>query len=161
LGKFFLILVMINIISGSAYALSSVELIEKSKEYDQQIVSYRGEVVGEVMKRGSFVWINVNDGLNAIGIWSAVSLVKEIKFGGSYKYRGERVEVTGVLNRACPQHGGDLDIHAEKIEIFKTGHEIYHPVNRSRLNLAAILSALSFILIGLNIYLKKKRIPAE
>jgi len=154
-------LVMIYFFAGYTFALSSTELIEKSKEYDQQTVSYFGEVVGEVMVRGNFAWINVYDGTSAIGVWGAQDLVKEIKFGGSYKYRGDRVEVNGLFNRACRQHGGDLDIHAQEIKIVKPGHEIYRPFNRSRLNLAIILSVISFVLIGLNIFLKKRRAPAQ
>lgn len=161
LGKIILFLGITSIISNYAFALTSTELIENSKEYDQQIVNYRGEVVGEVMVRGNSAWINVNDGVSAIGVWTPVDLVKEIKFAGDYKYRGDRVEITGILNRACSEHGGDLDIHAQGIIIFKPGHEIYRPLNRSRLNLSLILFGISFILIGLNVYFKKKRISTE
>ncbi len=161
LGKIIIFLGITPIISNYAFALTSTELIENSKEYDQQIVNYRGEVVGEVMQRGNYAWINVNDGLNAIGVWAPFGLIEDIKFSGNYKRRGDRVEVTGVLNRACSEHGGDLDIHAQGIIIFKPGHEIYRPLNRSRLNLALILFGISFILIGLNVYLKKKRISTE
>lgn len=161
LGKIILFLGITPIISNYAFALTSTELIENSKEYDQQIVSYRGEVVGEVMLRGNSAWINVNDGVNAIGVWTPVDLVKEIKFAGNYKYRGDRVEITGILNRACSEHGGDLDIHAQGITIFKPGYETYRPLNRSRLNLALVFFVLSLILIGLNAYLKKKRSVTE
>lgn len=160
-AKFILLLGIIHFVRGDILALTSAELIEKSKEYDQQTVNYRGEVVGEVMQRGNYAWINVNDGLNAIGVWSPFGLIEDIKFSGNYKHRGDRVEVTGVLNRACSEHGGDLDIHAQRIIIFKPGHEIYRPLNRSRLNLALVLFGISFILIGLNVYFKKKRISTE
>jgi len=162
LRKFLLFLAIFHAYTGYMLAVSSVELIEKSKEYDQQTVSYFGEVVGEVMIRKDYAWINVYDGSGAIGIWSPAGLVKNIMFGGSYKYRGDRIVVTGVLNRACRQHGGDLDIHAQEISIIKRGHEIYRPFNRSRFKLAIVLSGISLILLGLNLYLKKKRrIPTE
>ncbi len=161
IGKIILFLGILLVIGNNVFALTSTELIENSKEYDRKEVNYRGEVIGEIMVRGDFAWINVNDGVNAIGIWTPANLVKEIKFTGNYQYRGDRVEVSGMLNRACSEHGGDLDIHAQKIEIFKEGYEIYHPLNRSRLNLALVFFGLSFILIGLNAYLKKKRNVTE
>lgn len=92
--------------------LSSTELINNAKEYDGKSVVYTGEVIGDVMVRGDFVWVNLNDGENAIGIWLDKETAKEIQFTGSYRAKGDRLEVTGVFHRACIQHGGDLDIHA-------------------------------------------------
>jgi len=101
--------------------LSSTELINKAKLYDGRVVYYEGEVIGDVMKRGANGWVNINDGQNAIGVWISTSLLKDINYTGSYKAFGDRVEVTGVFQRACLEHGGDLDIHAQTIRKINSG----------------------------------------
>ena len=60
--------------------LSSTELINNAKSYDGKTVVYEGEVIGDIMVRGAFAWINVNDGKNAIGIWLEKDLSKDIFF---------------------------------------------------------------------------------
>jgi hypothetical protein len=117
-----------------AQAVSSSELINNAKQYDAKTVVYSGEVIGDVMARGEFVWINANDGVNAIGIWAAKSLAKDIFYTGSYKSRGDVIEAEGVFHRACLEHGGDLDIHAVLLRKIKNGgpaREIIDPVKKN------------------------------
>ena len=102
-------------------SVSSAELINNAKSYDGKIVSYEGEVIGDVMKRGENAWINVNDGTNAVGVWIKASFIKDINYTGSYKSSGDRVEVVGVFNRSCIEHGGDLDIHAQSLRKINSG----------------------------------------
>ncbi|MBI5144664.1 MAG: hypothetical protein HZA27_00580, partial [Candidatus Omnitrophica bacterium] len=66
-----------------AQPVSSSELINNAKQYDGQEVTYAGEVIGEVMCRGDFAWINLNDGQGAIGVWVDKALSAEIHFAGS------------------------------------------------------------------------------
>lgn len=122
---------------------TSTELIENSKKYDKKHVFYWGEAIGDVMIRGDHAWINVNDGANAMGIWVKKEEAKKIKHLGSYKYYGDTVRIMGTFNRACRQHGGDMDIHASKLEVVKVGYQIKHPISRVMLLSAAILSALA------------------
>jgi hypothetical protein len=72
-----------------AQQISSTELINNAGEYDGKSVVYVGEAVGDVMVRGDFVWVNVNDGKNAIGVWMSKELAKEIRFTGSYHSKGD------------------------------------------------------------------------
>ncbi len=119
--------------------LSSTELINNAKEYDGKSVVYTGEVIGDVMVRGDFVWVNLNDGENAIGIWLDKETAKEIQFTGSYRAKGDRLEVTGVFHRACIQHGGDLDIHAQGIRKMTPGQPVERELNPGKRNIAFIL----------------------
>ena len=107
----------------TAYAqpISSTEFIKNAKFYDGKLVVYEGEVIGDVMKRGENAWINVNDGTNAVGVWIKASFIKDINYTGSYKSSGDRVEVVGVFNRSCIEHGGDLDIHAQSLRKINSG----------------------------------------
>jgi lysyl-tRNA synthetase class II len=106
-----------------AEPVSSTDLINNAKEYDAKTVSYQGEVIGDVMVRGNNAWINVNDKKNAIGIWLSSGLTKEISYTGSYKSKGDIIEVEGVFHRSCLEHGGDLDIHAKTIKLIIKGYE--------------------------------------
>ena len=104
-----------------AQPLSSTELINNARQYDGKTVTYTGEVIGEIMARGKFCWLNVNDGNNAIGVWIDKNLVKDLTYMGSYKSKGDGVEISGTFHRACLQHGGDLDIHAQGLRKIKSG----------------------------------------
>src|SRR4030042_422395 len=83
--------------------VSSTELINNAREYDGQTVIYIGEAVGDVMVRRGFAWVNINDGENAIGIWMSKELAGKIRFTGSYRTIGDRVEIAGVFQRNCIQ----------------------------------------------------------
>jgi len=129
-----------------AQSISSSELINNAKQYDGKTVAYEGEVIGDVMARGDYAWVNVNDGANAIGIWAAKDLIKEISYAGSYKARGDWVEITGIFHRACVEHGGDLDIHASAIRKIAAGKEIPEKIISPKIKQAAILLAILFSL---------------
>jgi hypothetical protein len=122
-----------------AQPVSSTELINNAKLYDGKVVTYEGEVIGEIMVRGEYAWVNVNDGQNAIGIWIEKSLIKDIIYTGSYKSKGDGVEITGIFHRACPEHGGDLDIHAQAIRKIRPGKPIPERINLNKRNFVFVL----------------------
>ncbi|MHB8277270.1 MAG: DNA-binding protein [Candidatus Humimicrobiaceae bacterium] len=156
LKMFFSVIFAGILITGSSNALEvgSNELISSAKDYDKKEIVYSGEVIGDIMKRGQNCWINISDGDNAIGVWAEESLAKNIKYKGSYKYIGDEVKVTGIFNKACPEHGGDLDIHAQKIEIIRKGYISKRPVNVYYILIAAILLVIA-IVMNLIIFKKK------
>ena len=119
--------------------ISSSELIKNAKEYDGKLITYTGEVIGDVMLRGEFAWVNINDGENALGVWISASLAKEIKFTGNYKVRGDSLEIVGIFHRACLEHGGDLDIHAQTLRKLGNGRIVNQRLNLDKKNLSLIL----------------------
>jgi len=129
-----------------AQAISSVELINKARDYDGKTVVYQGEVIGDVMARGEYAWININDGRNAIGIWIRKDLAKSIIYTGAYKTRGDQVEVIGIFQRSCAVHGGDLDLHAESMRRIKDGNNLEEKLSSRRMALAFILGAIVLLL---------------
>lgn len=139
------------ITSAFAQIIPSNILIEQAKEYDGKEVEFYGEVVGEPMKRGDFVWINVFDNFNAVGIWVKANEADIIKFAGDYHNQGDAILVKGVFHRACPQHGGDLDIHAISIDKIREGYPIAHFVpqekNKSARTLLILLLAVTIIVL--------------
>ncbi len=125
-----------------AQAISSTELINNAKGYDGKTVVYEGEVIGDIMVRGNYAWINVNDGENAIGLWMNATLTKDIIYTGSHKSAGDVVEITGVFHRACPEHGGDLDIHASGLRKTSPGRLFKEKLNLGKRNYAFVLFAI-------------------
>jgi hypothetical protein len=127
---------------ASAQEVSSSELINNAQYHDGKEVIYAGEVIGDIMVRGEYAWMNVHDSRNAIGIWLPSSLTKTILHTGNYKEKGDWIEITGVFQHICKQHGGDLDIHATSIKNINSGYSIPHIFNRGRMKKAAILLAV-------------------
>ena len=119
--------------NGYAEIVSSRDLIEGARRHDGRIITYQGEAIGDIMKRGNFSWINISDADNAIGAWVPNDLVDEITLTGDYKHMGDYVEIIGEFHRACAKHNGELDIHVENLIILKKGQEreeIVSPVRK-------------------------------
>ncbi len=144
--RFLVAMVVFIAISGgmcdaAAQAATSNDLIVHDKAYDGAKVVFAGEAIGDIMKRGDFAWANLNDGSDAIGVWIPYALAKDIIYTGSYKTVGDTVEVVGIFHRACPEHGGDLDIHAQAMRILKLGKVTPEKLSTKRTNIAIILLA--------------------
>lgn len=134
-------MVLISVFPLFCYAqgLSSQALIDHAREYDGKVVVYAGEAIGEVMPRGAFAWVNLNDGKNAIGCWMQLKLARTIFHTGTYKAKGDWIEVSGIFNRACPEHGGDLDIHVQALRTVYSGRQFTEHAQADKQNLALVL----------------------
>jgi hypothetical protein len=136
-------------------SLNSSELISNAKEYDNKLIVYSGEVIGDVMPRGEFAWVNINDGENALGAWMSAVLAKEIKFMGNYKSRGDRLEIVGVFHRACFEHGGDLDIHVRSLLKVANGRMVKENLNFDKVSLSLVLLGALFLIWILTLFKHK------
>ncbi len=136
------------LLSSVCYAesISSTELIENARLYDGKEVTFQGEVIGDIMKRGNFSWVNISDEKNAVGVFLENSIGSNIIFTGDYDHRGDMVEVKGIFHRACRQHGGDLDIHADKITKLTNGYKVIHRADQKKVKAALWLMAILFCL---------------
>ncbi|HNQ49981.1 MAG TPA: DNA-binding protein [Candidatus Omnitrophota bacterium] len=105
----------------AAQTVSSEELIARPKDFDGTAVVFRGEVIGDIMIRGGYAWINVHDGKAAIGVWAAAAMARGIAHAGNFRHSGDIVEIEGTFNRACVEHGGDMDIHAQVMKVASPG----------------------------------------
>jgi hypothetical protein len=113
----------IFVIPCFAQPVGSLELINNAKQYDGKTVIYQGEAIGDIMIRADHAWIHLNDGYIAIGVWVRKDGLKDIAYLGNYRAKGDIIEVTGVFHRCCPEHGGDLDIHAWEIRKIAPGED--------------------------------------
>lgn len=136
------------------------------EQYGGRVVSITGEAIGDVMRRGDFAWITVDDGPysskslaegggfrgtgnTSIGVWAPAGDVAGIEHLGSYAEKGDIVNVVGVFNRACPEHGGDTDIHASSVQVIKPGHPFERPPNNWKLATAGLLLTLVALLMAI------------
>jgi len=140
---------------------SSGDLVEHPAQWDGKVIDFQGEAVGEVMRRGDSAWLHLNDdaysrkaaddialaGYNAgQAVWAPSELAAQVKICGDYSHRGDLVHVVGIFHAACPEHGGDMDIHAVKLEVVLPGSPIARAVSGVR---AAAAAALSLVAAGL------------
>ena len=143
--------------SAVASEASSEALIEDPSAWDGRVVTFTGEAIGEAMVRGDEVWLHLNDdayadasvaaGSRPQGYNSGMAVVLDpeaaalITVFGDHRHQGDIVQVTGVFNAACPEHGGDMEIHASDMHIVRTGRELAGKLGPSSL----IMLAASFV----------------
>jgi hypothetical protein len=141
---FGVILVICVIGAHSCYPqpIGSVELINNAKQFDGMTVKYQGEVIGDIMVRGAHAWLSVNDGPAALGVWTEKGIVSQIRYIGGYRIKGDIVEVVGIFHRSCPEHGGDLDIHAVSLLNIASGRRLPVSIDRRKVQAAMILTCV-------------------
>jgi hypothetical protein len=127
------------------------DLVEKAKEYDGKTVTLEAEAIGEVLERGAYAWININDKSNAIGVYIPIAEAKKITFFGDYAHTGDTLVITGVMHNACVEHGGELDIHADTITVVRLGSKTARPVSGVKIASFGLLALLAGLL-GLYFY---------
>ena len=128
-------------------------LIEKSQAFDGQTVTVEGEALGEAMLRGEYAWINISDNTNAIGVWLKASDAQKISVFGDYRHKGDTVKITGIFSRNCAEHGGDVDIHNQAMEIIEKGTNVPETITQTKINAASAL--FLFALLSAYIYWRR------
>jgi hypothetical protein len=150
----------------------SAALVEDAQHWDGQVVQFTGEAIGEAMRRGAMAWIHLNDdaygladasanpglaGYNSgIAVWVDSAMASWIASFGDYRRHGDLVEVMGTFHAACPQHGGDTDIHATSLRIVRPGYTTVQLIRSSRMIAAAILAGLTLGLLFVNLLLDRR-----
>lgn len=152
--------------------VTTTDLVEHMDKYDGKVVTVRGEAIGDLMVRGTHAWITVNDdeyairslqehgnfrGLSnmGIGVWVPESEGRKIEVFGGYKNKGSTVRLTGIFHRACDQHGGDTDIHADRVDVLVQGHPFRMRLDRPELIMVVVLG---IVIAGLfSLYRSRQR----
>ncbi|HOY66592.1 MAG TPA: TrkH family potassium uptake protein [Candidatus Ozemobacteraceae bacterium] len=106
---------------------SAALLTEESKVLDGGLFAVSGEVIGEPLRASGGIWLNILDEGNPISVFCPKPLAASaaVLVGGNRQRRGHLVRVFGILHRICPDHGGDLDLHAVRMELL--GPPLAHP----------------------------------
>jgi hypothetical protein len=153
-----IIIVFSSICFVHVKAASSVpinDLIEEENVFDGQEVTIQGEAIGESMNRGDYSWININDGGNAIGIWLRKSEAEKVRTYGSYRYVGDTIEIIGTFHKACKEHGGEADLHAESINILKGGYSVKEHFDLIKIIVSILLSFITLIILIILLKIQK------
>jgi len=140
-----------------AQEVGSLDLLNNAKEYDQKTITYKGEVIGDVMMRGDHAWLHVNDGYVAIGIWASKGLIRNIFYSGNYRQRGDLLEVSGIFHKSCLEHGGDLDIHASEIRKLASGGVVIQPISKRKVYVGIVSLMLVLLFLVLRKFHKNKQ----
>lgn len=126
------------------------ELVNDSGKWNNKSVELTGEAIGDIMKRGDDAWLNVSQDGTVLGFWGKADLFKPITHLGDYSQAGDTIRVTGEFHTACPEHGGDMDVHITRLEVVHPGTKTEHPVKAINIWLSlggAITAAvLAFVL---------------
>lgn len=141
-------------IYGEEYSIN--DLIENGKELDKSNITISGEAIGEALERGDYTWININDGTNAIGIYMRTADAKQVNSYGGFKQTGDTLDIKGIFNRACKEHGGDMDIHASSVNVIKKGKSTPTNISFNKIVILSI-STLTLIILASLYFLKIKR----
>lgn len=139
------------IISVDAEEYTLNDLIEKGKELNGKQVVISGEAIGEPLNRGENTWVNINDKTNAMGVYMNTNYSNKIITYGGFNKIGDIIKVSGVFNRACEEHGGDMDIHALNVDILENGKKLDDKVPVYKIVLCFILIIITSIL-GMIVY---------
>lgn len=149
--------ILLAFFTTPALAVDSATLVEQAKRYDGKAISFIGEAIGDVMERPDGAWININDdaysrqgqtfklaGFNSgQSVLAAKADASKIKRLGDYDNRGDTVAVRGVFHAACPDHGGDMMIHADSLEVIRNGFPLQHPISARKIELLLTWLAIS------------------
>lgn len=143
-----ILFVFTTLLTGVVKGTTHIEinqLIENSIDFDNKEVTIQGEAIGELLERGNYSWVNINDGTNTIGVWIKTEEAKLIMFWGDYKHKGDIVKISGIFSRDCTEHGGDVDIHNVSLNIIEKGYNIKENVDISKIYIGTFLTFITLI----------------
>jgi hypothetical protein len=151
---------------------NSASLVENASAWNGHTIAFKGEAIGEAMVRGKMAWIHLNDdaymwknieegaqvgGYNSgHAVWVSANLAMKIRYFGDFKHAGDVVRIVGTFNAACPQHGGDMDIHASTLDILRVGHPVHDAFNTSRAIIALFLLAVAVALYRVRTIIRRQ-----
>jgi hypothetical protein len=130
--------------------ITPAQAVATAIEDDGSEVVVEGEAIGEALRApGGMRWVNVLGDGTALGVVMTAEDAAAIPAFGAYRQRGAALRIEGRLNSACDEHGGDLDLHAERVTVLDDGAEIPHRIHPAKLLLAGASLLATMLLIAL------------
>lgn len=142
----------------------SGEVLACPAAFDGRLVTYAGEVVGDVLRRDGGSWVLANDdayglvsgplgasgepsGTNSgLSVWLPAPQDELVRTAGRADVRGDVILVTGRVFRADPDDGGGLTIRATDVEVIAEAVAVEAPVHWRQVWAAAALGAVAVLL---------------
>ena len=137
-------------------------LVSANRALNNSEVSFVGEAVGDLVNAGEgYKWANISGTSNAvISVYMPDDLAKLIQNIGDYHETGTSLKITGTYHIACPEHEGELDVHANAAEFTDNGGPVTHMIVPGRLQAAFALCVIAGLLLMLYLlgrrYLQRK-----
>lgn len=139
--------------------VTSAALLACPSAFDGRAVTFDGEVVRAVLRRGERAWVQLNDDAYGVAIGPlprhhtprgansgmAVSIPSAdadriSRVGGAHS-AGDRLRVRGRFLRTHPADAGGPAIHADTVEILAVGRPVTRRVTPARIAVALLLGA--------------------
>lgn len=152
---------LLGLPAGAQEIVPVSSLLALPDEYDQQVITVRGELIGDYGARGDITWVQLNDdsyveaplardgqllGTNTgIGIRISGSVPEAFGEPGGYGVRGPIVEIVGVFRDLDPQLGGLTFIEAVEINLVAAAEPLPEP----GLDLPALIGGAALTIAGL------------
>lgn len=144
--------------------VASTELLSCPRAFDEQLVRYVGEPVGEVLERRDHAWVQLNDGVysqsaplplrpdfagsnTGIGVRLPARGVGEIVHVGGPERRGDLIAVEGRFHRSLPDTADTMAIDAHRVQRLRPGGPIEHRVLPDRRLAAITLGVLAAAMV--------------
>ncbi len=133
-------------------------LISVNRALDGSEVRFTGEVVGDVVNADpGYKWVNImGTANNVIGVRMSDEQAVLIQNRGSYHATGTTLQITGTYHIACPEHQGELDVHASNVVLKDNGGPVTHLVSVQKLLIAVTLCVLAALLILIFLLLRRR-----
>lgn len=143
----------------------SGEVLTCPFDFDGLLVTYVGEVVGDILARDGGSWLLVNDDVYALEdgplaaggtprgtnsgltVWLPDPLDELVDEPGRAEVRGDVVAVTGHVHRTDPADGGGLTIRAEEAEVLAEAVTVEAPVHWRQVGAAGVLAVLALAML--------------
>ncbi|MFO8052613.1 MAG: hypothetical protein R6U54_01460 [Candidatus Omnitrophota bacterium] len=153
----FFILILIFLFSLTIYAQGQTttlkSLVDNPEKYDQKIISLKAELIGEPLTTETGTWLNLGANDYNIGVFlKEKRILEKVSYWGSYKEKGDIVEVKGMFYKNCPVHDR-RGIHLSGLSVVEQGQEVEYKTSSQKKKFA-LISFVIFLTIGV-IYLIK------
>lgn len=145
--------------------VTSSRVVECPEAFDGQVVTYIGEVIGDVLRRGDGAWVLMNDddyalevgplsshgefrGYNSgLSVWLEGDLPDLVTHPGGPHWRGDVLQVQGVVHRTDPADGGGLTIRASRARVLAEAVPLSRPLNLPQAIAAGVLTLAAIGLV--------------
>ena len=147
--------------------VESSQVIECPDAFDRQVVTYVGEVVGDILHRDEGAWLLVNDDMYALevgplqghsqfhggntglSVWLPRPL-PQLTPGGPDR-RGTVLAIDGFIQRTDPADGGGLTLTAlsgDSVRVVAESQAIDRPLNRGQAIAALVFSLVAALAVA-------------
>lgn len=113
-------------------------------------VNFDGEAVGSVLSAGEgFKWANIMGASHAeISVFLTDDQAGLIQNVGDYHKTGTTLRITGTYHIACSEHQGELDVHANAVEVVDNGGPVTHLVSSGRFRAAVVTCIIAVAILA-------------